>query len=216
MNFVKKTTTSIVSGIHKYLIERIIWMHLFLIALKLLKSPKKVMTSLLKLENMRRSYMGDHSLKRIIKVDQKYSWHPNIPAWPSKAFTFFHENELNKIFPFRQNRGELNTLILSITKKCPLDCEHCFEWDVMHKKEVLSLADLKRIIKNQQDKGLASIEFSGGEPLNRFQDLIKLVAFAAQNSETWVLTSGYGLTEEKALALKTAGLRGITVSLDHL
>ena len=159
--------------------------------------------------------MGDHSVKRLVKVNGKYSWHPNTPAWPSAAFNFFHENELNRIDNFRKIDGELNLLILSITKKCPLECEHCFEWPIMHQPEVLGLEDLKNIVNRYQEKGLGTLEISGGEPLSRFNDLIELIKFTKDSTEVWVLTSGFGLTLNKAQGLKGAGLTGITISLDH-
>lgn len=205
----------IISGWQKYFIERIIWGQLFVLAVGKLRSLRRALNALLILEKMRRMYMGDHSLKRIIKVNNKYSWHPNTPAWPSVAFNFFHENEINRIDNFRKIQGELNLLILSITKKCPLDCEHCFEWDIMHQPEVLSLEKLKNIVKKYQEMGLGTLEISGGEPLSRFSDLIELIRFVGRSTEVWVLTSGFGLTLNKAHALKKAGLTGITVSLDH-
>ena len=167
----------IISGWQKYAIERIIWSQLFILAARKLKSLRRAAKAIVKLEKMRRMYMGDHSIKRIIKVNGKYSWHPNTPAWPSEAFNFFHENELNRIDNFRKIEGELNLLILSITKKCPLDCEHCFEWPVMHQPEVLALEDLKNIVKSYQEKGLGTLEISGGEPLSRFNDLIELIQY---------------------------------------
>lgn len=205
----------IISGWQKYAIERIIWSQLFVLAVRKLRSPQRALKALLNLEKMRRMYMGDHSIKRIIKVNGKYSWHPNTPAWPSVAFNFFHENELNRIDNFRMIDGELNLLILSITKKCPLECEHCFEWPVMHQPEVLGLENIKNIIKTYQQKGLGTLEISGGEPLSRFSDLIELINFTEDSTEVWVLTSGFGLTLNKAHVLKKAGLTGITISLDH-
>ncbi len=205
----------IISGWHKYAIERIIWSQLFILAVRKLRSPRRAARAIVKLEKMRRMYMGDHSIKRIIKVNGKYSWHPNTPAWPSPAFNFFHENELNRIDNFQKIEGELNLLILSITKKCPLECEHCFEWPIMHQPEVLGLEDLKYIVKSYQDKGLGTLEISGGEPLSRFNDLIELIEFTEGSTEVWVLTSGFGLTLNKARSLKMAGLTGITISLDH-
>lgn len=207
--------TRIISGWHKYVIERIIWSQIFMLAVGRLRNPFRAIKALLDLEKMRRNYMGDHRIRRIIKVNNKYSWHPYTPAWPSVAFNFFHENELNRVDNFRKIQGELNLLILSITKKCPLQCEHCFEWDIMHQPEVLSLDNLKNIVKSYQEKGLATLEISGGEPLNRFFDLIELIQFTGKSTEVWVLTSGFGLTLKKAEALKKAGLTGITVSLDH-
>jgi MoaA/NifB/PqqE/SkfB family radical SAM enzyme len=211
----KNSLPKIIFGWHKYFIERIIWSQLLIMAMGKLHNPQRAFRAILNLEKMRRRYMGDHSIKRIIKLNGKYSWHPNTPAWPSAAFNFFHENELNRIDKFREIRGELNLLILSITKKCPLECEHCFEWDIMHQPEVLGLDDLKSIVKKYQEKGLGTLEISGGEPLSRFEDLLELIQYGCNSTEVWVLTSGFGLTLNKADRLKKAGLTGITISLDH-
>lgn len=214
--FVKNTNnTKIISGWYNSVIVRIIWTQLFILALRKLRSPQRALKAILKMEEMRKSYHGNHSVSRIMKVGNKYCWHPNTPIWPSSSFDFFHENELNRIDKFREINGELNLLILSITKKCPLACEHCFEWPVMHQPEVLSLENLKSIVHNYQNKGLGSLEISGGEPLSRFSDLVDLIQFSSDSTEVWVLTSGFGLTLNKAQNLKDAGLTGITISLDH-
>lgn len=59
------------------------------------------------------------------------------------------------------------------------------------------------------------MHFSGGEPLVRFQDMLELLRSAQKGTDFWVITSGYHLTLEKAQQLKSAGLLGIAVSLDH-
>jgi len=61
---------------------------------------------------------------------------------------------------------------------------------------------------------VAQVGFSGGEPMRRFADLLELTQMAQGHADTWVLTSGFGLTLEKAKTLKQAGLTGILLSLD--
>lgn len=61
--------------------------------------------------------------------------------------------------------------------------------------------------------GAVQLGLSGGEPLAR-RDLEELVAHARQlGYYTNLITSGYGLTEERIGALKTAGLDHIQVSI---
>jgi MoaA/NifB/PqqE/SkfB family radical SAM enzyme len=96
-----------------------------------------------------------------------------------------------------------------------LSCEHCFEWKNLDSTEVLTLEDLKAILKKFQDRGILQIQFSGGEPLSRFDDLIELIKTAQPGTDFWILTSGFGLTFKKALQLKEAGVTGVNISLDH-
>ena len=59
------------------------------------------------------------------------------------------------------------------------------------------------------------MQLSGGEPLNRFDDIIYILQHINKGTEVWLYTSGYHFTEERAAILKREGLTGITVSLDH-
>jgi MoaA/NifB/PqqE/SkfB family radical SAM enzyme len=56
---------------------------------------------------------------------------------------------------------------------------------------------------------------SGGEPLERMDDLIVLTNFSREGADLWVNTSGFGFTYERALSLKKAGITGAEISLDH-
>ncbi len=53
------------------------------------------------------------------------------------------------------------------------------------------------------------------EPLVRFHDLLEVVRSGKDQADFWITTSGYNLTLEKAQQLKSAGLRGVAISLDH-
>jgi MoaA/NifB/PqqE/SkfB family radical SAM enzyme len=109
----------------------------------------------------------------------------------------------------------LKTLIWGITNRCPLSCTHCYEWDNLDKQELLDLASLKRILHVFQESGIRHLQFSGGEPLSRLSDLLQLVKEASKTMDCWILTSGFGLTREKAAEIKKAGTTGVHISLDH-
>ena len=72
-----------------------------------------------------------------------------------------------------------------------------------------------RQVHNFQKNGLAQVHLSGGEPLVRFNDLVKLVGAISDKSDIWVLTSGHSITAEKINKLKDVGLTGISFSVDH-
>jgi MoaA/NifB/PqqE/SkfB family radical SAM enzyme len=207
----------LVKGIHKLVVGTLIRLNIIAIAIKHLHGPIKVIRVLKKLENLRRQYMGDFKIIKLMKVDGRYYWDMHAPGWPSSAFNKYNEGEMNRIYPFRKKTDYLNSMILAITKKCPLRCEHCYEWDVLNHEEKLSLIDLKKIVQNFQDRGrgVTQIQLSGGEPLSRFNDAIELIKSAKSGTDFWLITSGYKLTLEKARKLKNAGLRGVAISLDH-
>ena len=139
-----------------------------------------------------------------------------LPGRPSPAFDRVVKNELHRCRPIEGYGGGLALLLFAFTKKCPLRCEHCFEWDALNSKETLSSDDILTIVRNFQAYGVAQIELSGGEPLNRWDDLLEILRQSdTAQTDFWMLTSGYHLTAEKARLLKAAGLRGVSISLDH-
>jgi len=96
-----------------------------------------------------------------------------------------------------------------------LSCQHCNERDIIGQNDRLDLAALKKILDVFKSHGLSHIQFSGGEPLARFNDLAELIREASPSMDCWLLTSGYGLTRVKAITLKEAGLTGVHIRLDH-
>ena len=109
----------------------------------------------------------------------------------------------------------LNTILFGITKKCGYHCEHCFEWEALNKPEVLSRENILEVISSFQETGITQVHLSGGEPLNRFEDIIYILQNIKKGTDVWLYTSGYHFTAERAALLKQEGLTGITVSLDH-
>ncbi|MDW3651443.1 MAG: radical SAM protein [Bacteroidia bacterium] len=178
-------------------------------------SPLKVYKALKEL-NKRGAIANDYpAFQKVAKVDGRYYWRMGNPGYPSKAFQRVFDNELNRVAPFKKSSG-LRTIVLAITKKCPLACEHCFEWNNLNKKETLSLSDLIKIVSDYQEHGNTQFLLSGGEPMVRVKDLYKLLeAVDTEASDFWIYSSGFGFTREHAFGLKERGLRGVLWSLDH-
>ena len=154
-------------------------------------------------------------LKKMYKIDGRYYFNMYTPGWPSAAYDNMVRSELKR-YAFPHITGsKLSFVFLAVTRKCPLKCEHCFEWKNLNKPETFSLAELKRIVELYQAQGVQQFHFTGGEPLTRIKDLVPLVEFASGKSECWVITSGFNLTAENARQLKRAGCKGISVSVDH-
>ena len=125
------------------------------------------------------------------KSGRKYYWSITSTGWPSSAFDHFVLGEFHKIRPIHSQFANLQTIIFSITNRCPLKCEHCYEWNNIAGREILSLQELLKILNKFQDYGVSNIQFSGGEPLNCFDDLIDLISAVKPETDTWILTSGY-------------------------
>ena len=105
-------------------------------------------------------------------------------------------------------------LLAELTYKCPLQCPYCSNpLDYAKYSDEISTEDWKRVLSEARKMGAVQLGFSGGEPLTR-QDLPELVKHARElGYYSNLITSGYGLTEEKIILLKEAGLDHIQVSI---
>ncbi|MCB0633478.1 MAG: radical SAM protein [Saprospiraceae bacterium] len=196
-------------GLRLCVLAKLVW-----IALRNLKSAGKARQAIRGLQQRYLQIFGDVPVNKLTRVDGRYFWRLTAPGFPSRAHSLMFENELNKEYPFKAEAG-LRTLFLAITRKCPLNCEHCFEWNNLHQKEALSLDELQHIVRKYQEYGTTQIMLSGGEPLVRFKDLLAILQQATPGTDFWVITSGFHLTEEKAHQLKAAGLTGVMISMEH-
>ncbi|MGA0612926.1 pyrroloquinoline quinone biosynthesis protein PqqE [Caldimonas sp. KR1-144] len=104
-------------------------------------------------------------------------------------------------------------LLAEVTHRCPLHCVFCFNpVDYATHEQELSTDDWLRVLREAREQGAVQCGFSGGEPLVR-DDLEILVAEAHRlGYYTNLLTSGVGLTEARAAALKAAGLDHVQLS----
>lgn len=104
-------------------------------------------------------------------------------------------------------------LLAEVTYRCPLHCAFCYNpVDFARDDTELSTEDWLRVLREARAAGSVQCGFSGGEPLMR-DDLEVLVAEAHRlGYYTNLLTSGVGLTAERAKALKAAGLDHIQLS----
>jgi len=105
-------------------------------------------------------------------------------------------------------------LLAELTYACPLQCPYCANpIDYAKYQSELDTEDWKRVLSQARLMGAVQLGFSGGEPLTR-KDLPELVKYARDlGYYSNLITSGYGLTEEKIVQLKEAGLDHIQVSI---
>ena len=104
-------------------------------------------------------------------------------------------------------------LLAELTYRCPLHCVFCYNpVDFAQQQDELRTEDWLRVLREGRALGAVQCGLSGGEPLLR-DDLEVIVAEAARlGYYTNLLTSGVGLTAERAAALKAAGLDHVQLS----
>jgi MoaA/NifB/PqqE/SkfB family radical SAM enzyme len=185
-----------------------------LLAIKEYGSIRKAFEVMTRVYALKRVIAG-HRINKIIRAYGRYYWNMHLPGFPSGALTTHVYGEMNRIRPVKSKNNRLSVLFFGITKKCPLKCLHCYEWEALNQKETLSPDDLKKIVRSFQETGVSHIQLGGGEPMARFEDMVELIRDIKPGADIWISTCGYNLSEEKALALKNAGLRGAAISLDH-
>jgi MoaA/NifB/PqqE/SkfB family radical SAM enzyme len=209
----KKEELLIVNGISLRLARLGIALTIIRIAFRINYNPFKVFGLLRSLIKERMKIHENAGQHKAVISGHKYYWSVNIPGWPSENFNRFIFNEIQRII--NPGYSNLQTVILAITNLCPLNCIHCYESENISDKNKLSIGDLKLIIENIRNNGINHIHFSGGEPLNRFEDMIELMRFSGNSCEYWINTSGFGLTREKAFIMKQNGMTGAIISLDN-
>jgi pyrroloquinoline quinone biosynthesis protein E len=100
-----------------------------------------------------------------------------------------------------------------LTYRCPLHCVFCYNpVDYAKHREELSTEQWLSVLRQARELGAVQLGLSGGEPLLR-DDLESLVGEASQlGYYVNLITSGVGLNEARAAALKRAGLNHIQLS----
>lgn len=117
----------------------------------------------------------------------------------------------------------LRDLRISITDRCNFRCVYCMPKEIfgrdhpfLKRKELLSFEEIYHLARVFAALGVKKIRLTGGEPLMRraVEQLIEMLA-RIPGLELTLTTNGSFLVQ-KAQALKDAGLRRVTVSLDSL
>ncbi|WP_312409057.1 GTP 3',8-cyclase MoaA [Comamonas sp.] len=125
-------------------------------------------------------------------------------------------------------RRPLRDLRISVTDRCNFRCSYCMPKDVFDKDHVylphgdlLSFEEISRTARLFSQLGVGKLRITGGEPLLR-KNLEALIAQLAELQTLdgapmdLTLTTNGSILARKARALKDAGLKRLTVSLDSL
>ena len=118
----------------------------------------------------------------------------------------------------------LRDLRISVTDRCNFRCTYCMPAEVfgegykfLPREALLSFEEIERLARVIVRLGAVKLRMTGGEPLVR-QDIEQLVAMLApiEGVDDFAMTTNAYFLPQKAQALKEAGLRRVTVSLDSL
>ncbi len=206
----------IISGLKMNFEMAKVWVSIAMRVIREYPNPILLWKILGKVRKIKNEFENKIPTKKLAKVDGRSYISFTFQGFPSP---YFYRNILLEARKLTANKlgiaENIRMVFIAITKKCPLKCEHCYEWDALNKRETLSLNDLKAIVKKFQDSGVPQFQLGGGEPLVRIDDLVELIKTAKKTADFWVGTSGFNLTLANALRLKSAGLTGVSISLDH-
>jgi cyclic pyranopterin phosphate synthase len=117
----------------------------------------------------------------------------------------------------------LRDLRISVTDRCNFRCVYCMPKEIfgpdhqfLERSQILTFEEITRLARIFVGHGVRKIRLTGGEPLVR-KDLHLLVAMLSEISDLDItLTTNGSLLARQARALKEAGLKRISVSLDSL
>jgi PqqA peptide cyclase len=103
-------------------------------------------------------------------------------------------------------------LLAELTYRCPLHCPYCSNPMASAAGPELSVSEWQRVFAEAAELGVLQVGLSGGEPLVR-RDLAEIVRSARDEKlYTNLITSGVGLDEPRARALRDAGLDSVQLS----
>lgn len=118
----------------------------------------------------------------------------------------------------------LHDLRISVTDRCNFRCPYCMPKEVfgagyqfLRDPQLMTLAELTRIVRAFRALGVEKVRLTGGEPLLRADvpDLIRVLKQELGVKDVALTTNGW-LLEKLAPALRAAGLDRLNVSVDSL
>jgi cyclic pyranopterin phosphate synthase len=118
----------------------------------------------------------------------------------------------------------LRDLRISVTDRCNFRCPYCMPKEVfgaghafLQDPQLMSLAEIVRIVREFQTLGVEKVRLTGGEPLLRpdAAEIVRALKADLAVSDIALTTNGW-LLEKFAPTLRAAGLTRVNVSVDSL
>jgi MoaA/NifB/PqqE/SkfB family radical SAM enzyme len=157
-------------------------------------------------------------LHKIVQFNGGFFTAPVLPHYPSAAFdNMVKKGGLNIREAGTPLNAQISMILLGITRKCSLHCHHCYEQFNLGPEEAVPVERWEEVIREIQHIGAGVIVLTGGEPMQQYDRLLDLLETGDKNlSEFHLHTSGQGVTYERALELREAGLTAAAVGLDDV
>lgn len=114
-----------------------------------------------------------------------------------------------------QNKNLPNLMSFAVNDICNANCGHCSFFNAVEQpdRNLLTLPQIKKLMRSAQELGVSMINLVGGEPLLH-PDLPEIIASIDPDYSTTIMfTNGWKL-QDHTKELKRAGLDSIYVSLD--
>ncbi len=111
------------------------------------------------------------------------------------------------------NYNKLETVYISVTNRCNLQCIHCINDSSLEYNDTLNVDEIKDIAKCCQKFGVHKIIISGGEPTIR-RDFIQIVESFNANFSGKLILSTNGTYEKSLTPFLVDSFDGIDISLD--
>ena len=124
-----------------------------------------------------------------------------------------------------QFKRPLRDLRISVTDRCNFRCTYCMpaeifgeHYEFLRKEQILTFEEITRLVKIIVGLGAVKLRLTGGEPLVRqeLESLVGQLSVIDGVDDMAMTTNAKLLTPEKAAALKEAGLKRVTISLDTI
>jgi cyclic pyranopterin phosphate synthase len=122
------------------------------------------------------------------------------------------KDEASSPFLYDKFSRKLNSLRISITQRCNLQCFYCHREGEISAGHEMSKEEIRKIAKIACELGMKKVKLTGGEPLLR-DDLPEIVSGIAEYADEVSLTTNGVLLEKYAKTLSNAGLKRVNVSL---
>ncbi|MFC1551267.1 radical SAM protein [Candidatus Latescibacterota bacterium] len=152
-----------------------------------------------------KDYMAN---EKVITYNDRHVINTHFPPYPSPAFD-------NLVSQFGLIGGtsvrRLYSVTMAVTNRCMYNCWHCY--NAGRNPKDIPLPDVKRVITEMQEMYAVRVTLSGGEPLLR-DDLEEIAGYFDDRTFLNLNTTGYGLTPERAGALKDSGIFAVGISID--
>jgi cyclic pyranopterin phosphate synthase len=107
---------------------------------------------------------------------------------------------------------EVNSLRLSVTQQCNLNCFYCHKEGQRQSARELSVAEIEALVRVASSLGIKNLKLTGGEPLVR-PDIVQIVECVSPYVADLSLTTNGVLLSRYAHQLKEAGLSRLNISL---